>query len=48
MSSRWDILTGDVERDQRNVRIVLESVAELYGPRGLPELMGRAVDRASP
>ncbi len=46
MNGAWDILTGDAERDGRNVRIVLESVAELWGPRPLDELFRSAVDRA--
>lgn len=46
MSAAWDILSGDAERDGRNVRILLESVAELWGPRPLEELFAHAVDRA--
>ena len=46
MSDAWDILSGDPERDRRNVRIVLESVAELWGPRPLDDLFRHAVDRA--
>ncbi len=42
----WDFLTGEPEKDRRNVSILLESVEELYGPRPLDELMRRAVDRA--
>jgi sigma-B regulation protein RsbU (phosphoserine phosphatase) len=46
MKSQWDILTGDPEKDRRNVGILLESVEGLYGPRELDELMRSAVDRA--
>lgn len=42
----WDLLTGDAEHDRRNVRILMESVEELYGPRDLVELLPHAVDRA--
>ena len=45
-STQWNVLTGDPEKDQRNVEILLNSVEELYGPRKLPELMRSAVDRA--
>jgi sigma-B regulation protein RsbU (phosphoserine phosphatase) len=44
--NQWDILTGEAERDRRNVTILMESVAELYGLMGLDELNRRAVDRA--
>jgi len=46
VTGAWDILSGDAERDRRNVEIVLESVAELWGPRPLDELFRSAVDRA--
>ena len=46
MTAHWEFLTGDTERDQRNVSILLESVEGLYGTRGLDELMCNAVDRA--
>lgn len=46
MSANWNFLTGDSERDQRNVSILLESVEGLYGTRELDELMCNAVDRA--
>jgi sigma-B regulation protein RsbU (phosphoserine phosphatase) len=46
MRSQWDFLTGDTEKDRRNVGILLESVEDLYGPQGLDELMRSAVDRA--
>ena len=42
----WDLLTGDAEHDRRNVRILMESVEELYSPRELGELLPHAVDRA--
>jgi sigma-B regulation protein RsbU (phosphoserine phosphatase) len=42
----WDFLTGDAEKDSRNVRILLGAVEELYGLRTLEELMESAVDRA--
>lgn len=42
----WDILTGDPERDRRNVSILMESVEALYGSQELDELIHRAVDRA--
>lgn len=45
-STQWNFLTGDTEKDRRNVEILLESVEELYGPRALEEMMRRAVDRA--
>ena len=45
-TSQWDFLTGDPEKDRRNVQILLASVEELYGPRSLTELMQSAVDRA--
>lgn len=45
-STQWNFLTGDTEKDRRNVEILLDSVEELYGPRSLDELMRRAVDRA--
>ncbi|MDA1195434.1 MAG: SpoIIE family protein phosphatase [Planctomycetota bacterium] len=45
-AAQWNVLTGDAEKDRRNVEVLLESVAELYGPRSLEELMARAVDRA--
>lgn len=46
MSTRWDILTGDVDHDRRNVAILFESVADLYGPQSVQDVMMRAVDRA--
>jgi serine phosphatase RsbU (regulator of sigma subunit) len=45
-TATWDFLTGDPEKDRRNVQILLDSVEDLYGPRGLDELMRHAVDRA--
>lgn len=45
-ATQWDFLTGDPEKDRRNVGILLDSVEELYGSRGLDELMRSAVDRA--
>jgi sigma-B regulation protein RsbU (phosphoserine phosphatase) len=42
----WDIVTGDRERDRRNVSVLMESVEELYGPREMEELERRVVDRA--
>ena len=45
-STPWSFLTGDTEKDGRNVEILLESVEELYGPRAVDELMRSAVDRA--
>jgi serine phosphatase RsbU (regulator of sigma subunit) len=44
--STWDLLTGDADRDRRNVAILMESVEELYGPRELVALLTHAVDRA--
>ena len=44
--SQWDILTGDVDRDRRNVQILLESVAELYSPREHDDVIRQALDRA--
>ncbi len=46
MKGQWDFLTGDPEKDRRNVGILLDSVEELYGQLGLEKLMRRAVDRA--
>jgi sigma-B regulation protein RsbU (phosphoserine phosphatase) len=46
MTTNWNFLTGEPERDQRNVSILLESVEALYGTRELDELMELAVDRA--
>ncbi len=45
-NTQWDFLTGDPDKDRRNVGILLDSVEELYGPRSLEDLMRRAVDRA--
>lgn len=42
----WNFLSGDPERDRRNLAIVMESVADLFGPRGLDDLMCNAVNRA--
>jgi len=38
--------SGDPERDRRNLAILMEGIADLFGPRGLDELMRNAVDRA--
>jgi sigma-B regulation protein RsbU (phosphoserine phosphatase) len=46
MKDQWDILTGVPERDRRNVSILMESVAELYGAMALDDVTRRAVDRA--
>jgi sigma-B regulation protein RsbU (phosphoserine phosphatase) len=46
MPTPWNFLTGDPERDQRNVAILLESVESLYDTRELDDLMRNAVDRA--
>jgi sigma-B regulation protein RsbU (phosphoserine phosphatase) len=46
MKNQWDILTGSPDRDSRNVAILMESVAELYGPAELGEATRRALDRA--
>lgn len=40
------ILTGDAERDRRNVGIVLAMVQELYGPLELGMVLRHALDRA--
>ncbi len=42
----WDFLTGDPDKDRRNVGILLDSVEALYGSQRLNELMSNAVDRA--
>lgn len=42
----WDILTGDAERDRRNVSILMESVEALYGTEDPGALLERALDRA--
>lgn len=44
--AKWDILTGDVDRDRRNVQILFESVAELYSPRDHDDVIRQALDRA--
>jgi len=44
--SRWDILTGDTERDRRNVEILLESVEGLYRPRESHDAISHALERA--
>ena len=44
--TRWDFLTGDRQKDQRNVEVLLESVEAFYGPRSLGDLVRSAVDRA--
>ena len=44
--SRWDILTGDTERDRRNVEILLESVEGLYLPRESHDAIRHALERA--
>jgi len=43
---QWDFLTGDREKDQRNVAILLESVEGFYERQGEVELIRSAVDRA--
>ena len=40
------ILTGDADRDRRNVGIVLSMVQELYGPLELDMVLRHALDRA--
>ena len=42
----WDILSGNAERDRRNVSLLMQTVRELYGAIDLPERTRRAVDRA--
>ncbi len=42
----WDFLSGDLLRDGRNLRLVMETVGELYGQIDPEERMRRAVDRA--
>ena len=42
----WDFQTGDVERDKQNLRIVMETVRELYTALDADERKRRAVDRA--
>lgn len=44
--SAWNFLSGDLARDRRNLRLVMETVGELYGELGTEERMRRAVDRA--
>ena len=41
-----EFLTGNVENDRRNVSILFASVADLYGPHAVHEVMQRGVDRA--
>lgn len=45
-TTQWNFLTGDTEKDRRNVEILLDSLEELYSPRDVDDLMRRAVDRA--
>ena len=45
-NTTWNFLTGDPDRDHRNVEILLESVEALYGTHELDTLMRLAVDRA--
>jgi len=42
----WDFLTGDREKDQRNVEVLLESVEEMYARRSVDDRIRSAVDRA--
>ena len=46
MLTQWNFLSGDAERDQRNLHILMESIADLFGPRGVDEITRSAVDRA--
>jgi serine phosphatase RsbU (regulator of sigma subunit) len=46
MSARWDILSGNLDRDRQNVGILLESVEEFFGSLDPGELARRVVDRA--
>lgn len=41
-----DFLTGDRERDRRNVDMLLAAVAHLYGKRGIDDTLRAAVDGA--
>lgn len=43
---KWDFLTGDPEKDQRNVDVLLDSVEEMYGRRSVKDRIRSAVDRA--
>jgi len=45
-SEWWDFTTGDLPRDRANLRVVMETVGELYGLLDVGERMRRAVDRA--
>ena len=36
--SQWNFLSGEPDRDRRNLHILMESIADLFGPRGLDEL----------
>ena len=42
----WDFLTGDREKDQRNVEVLLESVEEMYARHSAEDRIRSAVDRA--
>ncbi len=42
----WDILSGNPDRDRRNVSLLMQTVRELYGAIDLAERTRRAVDRA--
>ena len=42
----WDFLSGDLERDRRNLRLLMDTAEELYGVVDREERMRRAVDRA--
>jgi transcriptional regulator with GAF, ATPase, and Fis domain len=39
------VLSGDVERDARNIDLVLRTIGDLYGPDDLPQLLRTIVDR---
>ncbi len=44
--SPWDIITGDAERDRRNVVVLLSLVEELYSQRELEDVTRAALDGA--
>lgn len=46
LDESWDFLSGDLEKDRRNLRLVLDTAEELYGVLDPEERMRRAVDRA--
>ena len=42
----WDFLSGDIDRDRRNLHLLMDTAEELYGVVDREERKRRAVDRA--